>query len=411
MNEKARALLAKKAASELLTLTNEQKNQVLVDVAQALIANQEPIFKANQQDIAQSSHLSVAMIDRLTLNTKRLQAMADGLIALTHFNNPIGNILETKTMYNGCIIEKISVPFGLVGIIFEARPNVTVDAFGLCFKSGNALYCRGGKEAINTNLALVSVIQKVLVTHQLNPACLTLVETTDREKVDEMLTMHGIIDVIIPRGSASFIDKVVRTATVPVIETGAGICMMYVDKDADLNKAIEILDNGKTQRISVCNALESVVIHQDIVKDFLPLMLERFNQRVEIRGDQVLCQLDARIIPAQPEDYNTEFLDYIISTKTVASLTEAIDFINQHHTQHSDVIITENVESANQFCTAIDAAVVYVNASTRFSDGAEFGMGAEIGISTQKLHARGPMGLEALTTYKYLVKGNGQIRQ
>lgn len=401
---------AKQAAAQCALLDSDQKNRVLLDLANRLRLENERILKANQIDVQQAT-LSPAMIDRLTLTKERIEAIAVSVEQCAELEDPVGKLLEERVLYNELICRKVSVPFGLVGMIFESRPNVCVDAFTLSFKSGNAVYLRGGKEAFHTNHALVSLIKEVLQQHHLNEDAVMMVEDTSRESVDAMLSMRGIIDVIIPRGGAGLIRKVVEESKVPVIETGSGICMIYVDESAQLDKALDIIENAKTQRVSVCNSLEDLVIHRSLVDRFVPLLIKRLGAKVEMRVDASLLHFDPAFKEADAADYHREFLDYIMAVKVVDNLDEAITFINEHHTQHSDAILTEDMDHANRFLQEIDAAVVYVNASTRFSDGFEFGFGAEIGISTQKLHVRGPMGLQALTTYKYQVIGDGQIRQ
>ncbi len=411
MGYREEALRAKAAQQGQYELSDQDRNTHLLFLADELIRHREGILEENQKDILAAADLSAAMKDRLRLTNERIDGLADSLRQVSAQPGVAGRTLETKTLANGLVIEQVSVGFGLIAMIYESRPNVTVDSFALAYKSGNSVYLRGGKEAVHTNRILVQILRNGLLTLGVNPDMVVLCSDTDRAGVRAMLEMRGVIDLLIPRGSASLINYVVDNARVPILETGAGNCMVYIDETADLSRALEIVDNAKTQRVSVCNSLEKVVIHRSQIKAFVPMLMERFKNRVEVRGDHEVQALSDDIQEAGEDDYGREYLDYIIALKTVGSLDEAIAFINRYHTQHSDAILTENPDHAKQFCQHIDAAVVYVNASTRFSDGAEFGLGAEIGISTQKLHARGPMGLEALTTYKYIVTGHGQIRE
>lgn len=361
---------------------------------------------------ARERGMSQALQDRLRLTEQRIEDMAEGLRQIAALEDPIGEVLSMKTRPNGLQIGKKRVPLGVVGIIYESRPNVTADAFGLCFKTGNAVILRGGSDAINSNKAIVHAVKDGLRKEKLSQDLILLVEDTSRETVNEMMKLHGLIDVLIPRGGSGLISNVVQNSTVPVIETGTGNCHIYVDESADVNMAADIIENAKTQRLGVCNACESLIIHEKIAEQAIRgivACLKKHN--VEIRGDERACALSEEIIPASEEDWGTEYLDSIISVKTVDSLSEAIGHINKYNTGHSESIITENYTNALRFLDEIDAAAVYVNASTRFTDGFEFGFGAEIGISTQKLHARGPMGLEALTTTKYIIFGDGQIRK
>ena len=353
-----------------------------------------------------------SLIDRLELSERRIADMAEGLRQIAALDDPVGEVLSMKTRPNGLRIGQKRVPLGVVGIIYESRPNVTADAFGLCFKTGNSVILRGGSDAIYSNQAIVHAVKDGLRKEKLNQDLIILVEDTDRKVVNEMMKMHGWIDVLIPRGGAGLIANVVANITVPVIETGTGNCHIYVDESADIRMAAEIIENAKTQRMGVCNACESLVIHSGILSKALPEIVKKLKaHNVEIRGDERACAVSKEIIPASEEDWGTEYLDAVISVKTVDSLREAIDHINRYNTGHSESIITKDYANALQFQDEIDAAAVYVNASTRFTDGFEFGFGAEIGISTQKLHARGPMGLNALTTTKYIIFGNGQIRK
>lgn len=398
----------------LQSLTTEQKNQALYKAAECLLQQTDKILTANALDMAAAieNGMSQAMQDRLRLQENRIAAMAEGLRQIAALEDPIGEILESFERPNGLQISKQRVPFGVIGIIYESRPNVTADAFGLCFKTGNAVILKGGSDALHSNVAITEVIQDALEQCNIPKECILLVNSKSREATMELLQMRDYIDVLIPRGGAGLIRSVLQNSAIPVIETGTGNCHIYVDKDCDITKAIPIIINAKTQRIGVCNACESLVVHQDIAESFLPVLKKELLQKsVEMRGDAFVCETIEEAILATEEDYGTEYLDYIISIKTVASLEEAISHINQYHTKHSDAIITENEETAVKFLNQIDSACVYWNASTRFTDGFEFGFGAEIGISTQKLHARGPMGLKELTTYKYHICGNGQIRE
>lgn len=403
---------AKAARYEVQKLTPEVKNEALLSVAKALTDHQEKILKANAIDLknGEEKGMNSGLLDRLKLTKERIQGMAEGLIQITHLHDPIGEVLETFERPNGLVIEKKRVPMGVIGIIYESRPNVTADAFGLCFKSGNAVILKGGSDAIHSNMAITDVIKKALKDTGITEDTISLIESTDRNITREFMRMKEYVDVLIPRGGAGLIRSVVENSTIPVIETGTGNCHIYIDEYADLKKALPIILNAKTQRIGVCNACESLVIHEAVKDRLLPELAAALKEKnVEIRGDEQVRQvIDCK--SATEEDYGMEYLDYIISMKTIASLEEAIAHINKYNTRHSEAIITENMENAEKFLNEVDAACVYVNASTRFTDGFEFGFGAEIGISTQKLHARGPMGLKELTSYKYTIKGNGQVR-
>ena len=406
--------LAKNASREAAKLGTDEKNRGLLAVAKELIEEQEMILAENVKDIeaAKEKGVKQSMIDRLALTEQRIEAMAEGLRQVVSLDDPIGEVLGMKTRPNGLRIGKKRVPLGVVGIIYESRPNVTADAFGLCFKTGNAVILRGGSDAIHSNQAIVRAIKEGLRKEKLPQDLILLVEDTSREVVNEMMKMHGWIDVLIPRGGAGLISNVVANSTVPVIETGTGNCHVYVDTTADVKMATDIIENAKTQRLGVCNACESLVIHSAIAEEALPKIVTRLKAHdVEIRGDERAQAISEEIVPATEEDWGTEYLDAIISVKIVDSLDEAIKHINTYNTGHSESIITKDYDNALKFQDEIDAAAVYVNASTRFTDGFEFGFGAEIGISTQKLHARGPMGLEALTTTKYIIFGNGQVRK
>ena len=404
---------AKQAERELLKLNATKKNECLRAVADGLVAGSDEILKANGEDvrIAREKGMTESLVDRLALTEQRIVSMAEGLMSLIALEDPIGEILEAKIRPNGLEIGKKRVPLGVIGIIYESRPNVTADAFGLCFKTSNAVILKGGSDAIHSNKAIVSVIRRVLDSCGVTPDAIQLVEDTNRETAKKLMQMNQYLDVLIPRGGAGLIRTVVENSTVPVIETGTGNCHIYVDDSADIEMAVNIIDNAKTQRTGVCNACESLLIHKDIVEQVLPAICERlFKKNVEIRGDENCCRLNGQIVPATEEDWGQEYLDYILSAKVVGSLDEAIAHINKYNTKHSEAIITKDYDHARRFLDEVDAAAVYVNASTRITDGFEFGFGAEIGISTQKLHARGPMGLKELTTTKYIIYGNGQIR-
>ncbi len=405
---------AKKASRYMARLGINERNKALEKVAKALIDNADYIKEANNIDLenAKANNMKPALIDRLTLTDDRIKGMADGLNVLVGLEDPIGEVTEMKTRPNGLIIGNKRVPLGVVAIIYESRPNVTADAFGLTFKSGNAAILRGGSDSINSNIAIVKVIKDTLTDCGVNPDAVILITETDRAYVNELMHMNDYVDVIIPRGGASLIKNVVNNSTVPVIETGTGNCHIYVDEFADIDMAADIIYNAKTQRIGVCNACESLVVNKKIADKAIPLIVDRLKEKnVEVRGDEFAIKCDERIVPASEYDWGQEYLDYIISLKTVDTIDEAIEHINTYNTGHSESIITKDYNNAQKFLNEIDAACVYVNASTRFTDGFEFGFGAEIGISTQKIHARGPMGLKALTTGKYIVYGNGQVRK
>ena len=401
------------AKYKMQLLDTDTKNKALLQIASALVAGESYILSENAKDIekGEKNGMHPGMIDRLRLSSDRIKAMAEGLEQVAKLPDPIHEVLSTTTRPNGLVIKKVRVPLGVIGIIYESRPNVTADAFGLCFKSGNAVILKGGSDAIHSNIAVTKVIRDALESENLDANAIQLIEDTNRETTQKFMRLDQYVDVLIPRGSAGLIRAVVQNSTIPVIETGSGNCHIYVDKDADFNKAIPIIINAKTQRIGVCNACESLVVHKDIEKEFLPLLEKALKEKqVEIRTDKDAGQFIKDYTLATEEDFATEYLDYIISVKTVSSVEEAIEHINAHNTKHSEAIITENKEAAEKFKAGVDAACVYVNASTRFTDGFEFGFGAEIGISTQKLHARGPMGLNELTSYQYQIEGDGQIR-
>lgn len=406
----AHALNAKYA---LQKLTATEKNKALLHASEALLSHTEEILFANEKDIkaGKEKGMHEGLLDRLALTETRIAAMAEGLRQIAALEDPIGEIMDTFTRPNGLKISKVRVPLGVIGIIYESRPNVTADAFGLCFKAGNAVILKGGSDALLSNKAITVVLRNALQESGICADALQLIDSGDREITKAFMKMKEYVDVLIPRGGAGLIRSVVENSTIPVIETGTGNCHIYVDREADLNMAAGIIINAKTQRIGVCNACESLVIHKDIKDAFLPVLAEGLRtHHVEMRGDEAVREVLSDCLPATEEDYASEYLDYIISMKTVTDVDEAIAHINKYNTKHSEAIITKNELTAEKFLKEIDAACVYVNASTRFTDGFEFGFGAEIGISTQKLHARGPMGLKELTSYKYQIHGNGQIR-
>lgn len=398
-------------------LSTEEKNTVLQTAAELLVKKEETILSANKLDIEYATQKGMAkgMIDRLALNSARIADMADGLLQVATLNDPIGDVLSSVERPNGMVVTKRRVPMGVVGIIYESRPNVTADAFGLCFKTGNVCILKGGSDAIHSNIAIVSVLKEALCQHGLPEAACSLIEDTNRETTMAFMKMKEYVDVLIPRGGSGLIQNVVNNATIPVIETGVGNCHIYVDEFADLDMALNVVYNAKTQRISVCNACESLLVHESIAEKFLPMLQDKLLEKnVELRADAYcLGYLDTDkgvVKEATEADWGTEYLDYILSIKAVSGVEEAIAHINTYNTKHSESIITTDAQVAEKFLNEIDSACVYWNVSTRFSDGNEFGFGAEIGISTQKLHARGPMGLEALTSYKYVIYGNGQVR-
>lgn len=404
---------ALKVKTFLAQVSSEDKNKALEAIAQALVSNKEKIIAANKIDLenGKNAGLNAGLLDRLMLDGDRIDGIADGVRQVALLNDPCNKTLSEYKKDNGLLIKKITVPIGVIGIIYEARPNVTADAAALCLKSANAVILRGGKEAINSNAAIAEIMRNAVEAVGFPKDVIQLVQDISRNSANEMMTLEGYLDCLIPRGGKNLIKSVVENSTVPVIETGSGNCHIYVDESADVEMAANIIFNAKTQRISVCNACESLVIHSGIIDKALPVIKARLDEKnVEIRGDERTQKACTGIIPANDEDYYTEYLDYIISVKTVDSLDEAIEHINTHSTGHSEAIITENEKNAEIFLNCIDSSSVYVNASTRFTDGGEFGLGAEIGISTQKLHARGPMGVEQLTSAKYLIYGNGQIR-
>jgi len=405
---------AKNAEPFLRNMRTSAKNEAIASIAEKLLVRSDEILEANNKDIktAKANNMNPGLIDRLLLTKERISGMAEGLRQLIALDDPIGEVLSMKKRQNGLLIGQKRVPLGVVGIIYESRPNVTADAFGLCFKTGNAVILKGGSDALYSNKMIVAVIQDVLEELKIPRDAILLIEDTNRETTAAFMKMNQYVDVLIPRGGAGLIRAVVNNSTIPVIETGTGNCHIYVDAYADLKMAVDIIYNAKTQRISVCNACESLVVHKDALADLLPVLQAKLDEKqVELRGDEAALNILPNMIPASEEDWGTEYLDYILSVKTVGSIEEAIAHINCYNTGHSEAIITNDYNHAQKFLEEIDAAAVYVNASTRFTDGFEFGFGAEIGISTQKLHARGPMGLQALTTTKFIIYGNGQIRE
>ncbi|WP_394527266.1 glutamate-5-semialdehyde dehydrogenase [Lacrimispora sp. JR3] len=404
---------AKEITGIIGILGSEKKDEGLKSAAACLLEGKGEILAANERDVekALKSGMKAGLIDRLKLTSERIGAMADGLLSVAALEDPVGEVLSMKQRPNGLIIGQKRVPMGVVGIIYEARPNVTADAFGLCFKSGNAVILKGGSDALESNIAIVKWLRAGLLRAGLPEDSIQLITDTDREVTRQFMCLREYVDVLIPRGGAGLIKAVVDNSTIPVIETGTGNCHIFVDESADFNMALDIIFNAKTQRIGVCNACESLVVHKSIAPEFLPLLKERLSLKsVEIRADEEACSLVPGFVLATEEDWGQEYLDYIVSLKLAGSVDEAISHINRYSTGHSEAIITSDYANSQKFLNEIDAAAVYVNASTRFTDGYEFGFGAEIGISTQKLHARGPMGLKELTTTKYIIFGNGQIR-
>ena len=404
---------AKDVSRVLNTLGSREKNMGLEEAARALLDSEEEILTGNREDYerAEAGGMSQGLLDRLKLTPARIQAMADGLLQVAALDDPVGEVLSMKLRPNGLQIGQKRVPLGVIGMIYEARPNVTADAFGLCFKSGNAVILKGGSDALPSNKAIVQALRTGLLRAGLPEESLQLIEDASRDTTKELMRLNRYIDVLIPRGGAGLIKTVVENSTIPVIETGTGNCHVYVDETADLKMALDIVFNSKTQRIGVCNACESLLVHRKIAEEFLPMLKKRLDEKnVEIRGDEGACAIVPDFVPATEEDWGKEYLDYILSLKIVDSVDEAISHINTYNTGHSESIVTSDYFNAQKFLNEVDAAAVYVNASTRFTDGDEFGFGAEIGISTQKLHARGPMGLKELTTTKYIIYGDGQIR-
>lgn len=411
---KAKAQAAKQAAAKLAVTSTAVKNAALLAMAAALEAQQSEILAANERDMtaAAAKGMKSSMLDRLKLTAERISGMADGLRQVAGLADPVGNVIDGKTLPNGLHITKIRVPLGVIGIIYEARPNVTADAAGLCLKSGNAVILKGGSEAMESNKTVAAILAQAAEGAGIPAGSIQFIDTSDRQAVQDLIHMNGLVDVVIPRGGAGLIQAVVRNASVPVIETGAGVCHTYVDKDADVEMAMKIAFNAKVQRPSVCNAMETLLVHKDIADKFLPMMLMMYNSSaVEIRGDEAVQEYSGQVHPVTEEDWSTEYGDLRLSVKIVDSIEEAMAHIAKYGTGHSECIATNNYQAAQLFQYTVDAAAVYVNASTRFTDGNEFGFGAEIGISTQKLHARGPMALPELTSTKYLINGNGQVRK
>lgn len=411
---KAKAQAAKQAAAKLAVTSTAVKNAALLAMAAALEAQQSEILAANERDMtaAAAKGMKSSMLDRLKLTAERISGMADGLRQVAGLADPVGNVVDGKTLPNGLHITKIRVPLGVIGIIYEARPNVTADAAGLCLKSGNAVILKGGSEAMESNKTVAAILAQAAEGAGIPAGSIQFIDTSDRQAVQDLIHMNGLVDVVIPRGGAGLIQAVVRNASVPVIETGAGVCHTYVDKDADVEMAMKIAFNAKVQRPSVCNAMETLLVHKDIADKFLPMMLMMYNSSaVEICGDEAVQEYSGQVHPVTEEDWSTEYGDLRLSVKIVDSIEEAMAHIAKYGTGHSECIVTNNYQAAQLFQYTVDAAAVYVNASTRFTDGNEFGFGAEIGISTQKLHARGPMALPELTSTKYLINGNGQVRK
>lgn len=410
----AKAQAAKQAAAKLAVTSTAVKNAALLAMAAALEAQQSEILAANERDMtaAAAKGMKSSILDRLKLTAERISGMADGLRQVAGLADPVGNVIDGKTLPNGLHITKIRVPLGVIGIIYEARPNVTADAAGLCLKSGNAVILKGGSEAMESNKTVAAILAQAAEGAGIPAGSIQFIDTSDRQAVQDLIHMNGLVDVVIPRGGAGLIQAVVRNASVPVIETGAGVCHTYVDKDANVEMAMKIAFNAKVQRPSVCNAMETLLVHKDIADKFLPMMLMMYNSSaVEIRGDKAVQEYSGQVHPATEEDWSTEYGDLRLSVKIVDSIEEAMAHIAKYGTGHSECIVTDNYQAAQLFQYTVDAAAVYVNASTRFTDGNEFGFGAEIGISTQKLHARGPMALPELTSTKYLINGNGQVRK
>ena len=410
---KAKAAAAKKAAGKLAITSTAIKNKAMLAMAQALLDKQEEILAANAVDMeaAAAKGMKTSMLDRLKLTPERIAGMAEGLEQVAALPDPIGNVVGGSRLANGLSITKVRVPLGVIGIIYEARPNVTADAVGLCLKSGNAVILKGGSEAMQSNIAIANILSEAAEAAGIPEGSVQFVDTSDRQAVTDLIHMNGLVDVVIPRGGAGLIKTVVMNATVPVIETGAGVCHTFIDASADVEMAMKICYNAKVQRPSVCNAMETLLVHKDAADEFMPSMLAKyFEAGVEIRGDERVQAYSDKVVPVTEEDWSTEYGDLRLSVKIVDSLEEAMEHIAQYTTYHSECIVTEDYENARIFQLGVDAAAVYVNASTRFTDGFEFGFGAEIGISTQKLHARGPMALPELTSTKYLINGNGQVR-
>ena len=404
---------SKKASKDLAKLNSCEKNEILKACANTLLDNTQEIIKANTIDIenAKKNNIKESLIDRLLLDEKRIQAMANGIFQIANLEDPLDEYIEMKVLPNGLKVGKKRVAMGVIGIIYEARPNVTSDAFAMCFKASSSVILKGGKEAINSNKAIVDLFRKTIKNLGYNENIVMLIEDTNRETTTKFMKMNNYVDLLIPRGGAGLIKAVIENSTIPVIETGVGNCHIFIDEFANKDKAIDIVLNAKVQRPSVCNAMETLLVHTNIAKEILPKISEKLiENNVEIRGDSTVCKICKNAKMATEDDWKEEFLDYILAIKCVDSIEDAISHIQTYSTGHSEAIITENYTNYNKFVDEIDSAVVYVNASTRFTDGEQFGLGAEIGISTQKLHARGPMGIKEITSYKYIVLGNGQIR-
>ncbi len=410
---KTKAIAAKKAAAELAVTSTAVKNKALLAMARALLDRQQEILQANAEDMRQAAAkgMKASMLDRLKLTEQRIAGMAEGMEQVAALQDPVGSVVGGSRLANGMTVTKVRVPLGVIGIIYEARPNVTADAAGLCLKSGNAVILKGGSEAMQSNKIIASVLAEAAEQAGIPAGAVQFIDTSDRQAVTDLIHMNGLVDVVIPRGGAGLIKAVVMNATVPVIETGAGVCHTFVDSSADVQMAMDIAYNAKVQRPSVCNAMETLLVHKDIAGKFLPPMLEKyFAAGVEIRGDERVQAFSGQVLPVTEEDWSTEYGDLRLSVKVVDSLQEAMAHIAAYGTGHSECIVTADYANAQQFQLRVDAAAVYVNSSTRFTDGFEFGFGAEIGISTQKLHARGPMALPELTSTKYLINGSGQVR-
>lgn len=403
---------AQYASRDLVLLSTKQKNDLLLSLAKSLDNRKQELFDSNKKDIelATKNNLKESLIERLTINEKVLNGIITGLKKVVDLEDPIGKTLESKTRPNGLLIKKVTVPLGVIGIIYESRPNVTVDAFALAFKANNAVILKGGKEAYYSNTKLTEIIKDTLETNTITKDAISLFTPSSREETKELMRCNKYVDVLIPRGSIHLINAVLKESTVPVIETGAGNCHVYVDKNADIEMALSISENAKISRPSVCNSCETILVHKDIATSFLTKLENTFKNNVKVLGDKETCDVIKDATLATEQDFHTEFNDYIVTVKIVNSLQEAISHINKYSTSHSEAIVTKDNERAKQFLTQVDSAAVYHNASTRYTDGFEFGYGAEIGISTQKLHVRGPMGLESLTSYKYIIHGNGQVR-
>ncbi len=405
--------IAKQCKYDMNSLSTERKNEVLINIGKDILDSSSEILAANDMDIqaARSKNMAEGLVDRLRLDISRINGIVEGINQVASLPDPVGVVMEDRVLYNDLKLTKIAVPLGVIGIIYESRPNVTADAFALCFKSGNVVILKGGSDAIYTNIAITDIIRASLKKQGLDENIIQLIKDTDRAVTTEFMKLKEYVDVLIPRGSAGLIQSVVNNSSIPVIETGSGNCHIYVDESADVDMAIDIIFNAKTQRIGVCNACESLVVHKNTVAELLPALKRRLDEKnVLLKADPIAKAVIPEAEEATLEDFATEYLDYVLSIKTVDNIDEAIAHINMYSTHHSEAIITNNKANADLFLRDIDSACVYVNASTRFSDGFEFGLGAEIGISTQRLHARGPMGLKELTTYKYTIVGEGQVR-